>query len=70
MQMLQIVTVYQTSKGFFNNLTEASRNINRKKVDISDRWGPMGPSAYEPVEKVLALTDGINHFQLNQIEVK
>ena len=68
--MLNIVEVYQTSKGFFLTMEEASLKINRKKVsDAYDRWGPH-TSSHEPVKVRQALTTGTQYFLLDEIKLE
>lgn len=64
--MLEIVTIYKTSRGLFRNRQDAELKSNRGKVDdINDpNYGKR-----ESVTEVQALTDGTRFYQLNELTV-
>ena len=60
---LEIIKVYQTSKGTFFFKAVAESKKNRETYGSSDR------TEWEPVRETFILSDGTNFFSLNRIEV-
>jgi hypothetical protein len=63
--MLQVVMIYQTSKGYFRTLAEAEKKYNRPKNNSGEY-----PDMREDIKVKHALFDGASYFFLEHIEVK
>lgn len=63
---MQIVTIYETSKGFFLRKEDAYKRCNRDRIYDSCNDGKM----YEEVKESYAIATAGKFFKLNEINVK